>query len=96
MLTSSETGLWTEYGIRSLSINDPYYRLGDNYWTSPIWMNINFLIAGSLHNYSLDETIEAGLLAEIQAHYKELRMNLINMLTSQYESTGYIWEVYDD
>lgn len=96
MLTSSETGLWTEYGIRSLSINDPYYRLGDNYWTSPIWMNINFLISGSLHNYSLDETIEAGLLAEIQAHYKELRMNLINMLTSQYESTGYIWEVYDD
>lgn len=69
MLTSSETGLWTEYGIRSLSINDPYYRLGDNYWTSPIWMNINFLIAGSLHNYSVDETIEAGLLAEIQTNY---------------------------
>ena len=65
MLTSSETGLWTKYGIRSLSINDPYYRLGDNYWTSPIWMNINFLIAGSLYNYSLDEKIEAGLLAEI-------------------------------
>lgn len=47
-LAATETGLWTPYGIRSLSVYDPYYKLGDNYWTSPIWMNINFLIASAL------------------------------------------------
>ena len=47
-LIANETGLWTEFGIRSLSKYDPYYRLGDNYWTSPIWMNINFLIFWSI------------------------------------------------
>jgi mannosyl-oligosaccharide glucosidase len=57
-LTSSETGLFTEYGVRSLSIYDPYYRLGDNYWTSPIWMNINFLIASSLYSYSNNNLVE--------------------------------------
>jgi len=51
-LVSNTTGMWSDYGIRSLSKFDPYYRLGDDYWTSPIWMNINFLITSALHSYS--------------------------------------------
>lgn len=51
-LIANETGILTPFGVRSLSIYDPYYRLGDNYWTSPIWMSINFLITSSLHKYS--------------------------------------------
>lgn len=50
-LIDTETGLWTDYGIRSLSLNDPYYMDGDDYWTSPIWMNINFLITSALYKY---------------------------------------------
>lgn len=50
-LIDKDFGMWTDYGIRSLSINDDYYRLGDNYWTSPIWMNINYLIVTALYNY---------------------------------------------
>lgn len=96
MLIDPATGLWTDFGIRSLSVNDPYYRLGDNYWTSPIWMNINFLITGAFYKFSQDASIEEGLSVEIQKAYQELRLNLINMITSQYTETGYIWEVYDD
>jgi len=51
-MVSDEAGLLTDYGLRSLSIYDPFYRLGDNYWTSPIWMNINFLIISALYRYS--------------------------------------------
>lgn len=69
-LVSEESALLTDYGVRSLSKNDPYYRLGDNYWTSPIWMNINFLIIKSLHGYSLDESIEESLRVRIEATYK--------------------------
>lgn len=86
----------TDYGVRSLSKNDPYYRLGDNYWTSPIWMNINFLIIKSLHGYSLDESIEESLRVRIEATYKQLRMGVIDMISNEYERTGFIWEVYDD
>jgi mannosyl-oligosaccharide glucosidase len=60
-MVAEETGLMTPYGLRSLSIYDPYYRLGDNYWTSPIWMNINFLIIKALHSFSTDSQIEEVL-----------------------------------
>jgi len=50
-LVAAETGMWSEFGVRSLSTNDPYFRLGDDYWTSPIWMNINYLIWLSLHKH---------------------------------------------
>jgi len=35
--------LWSEYGLRSLSKNDPMFGTGENYWKGPVWVNINFL-----------------------------------------------------
>lgn len=86
----------TDYGIRSMSINDPFYRLGDNYWTSPIWMNINFLIVKALHQYSLDTSVEESLRVEIGETYQSLRMGVVDMISNEYERTDFIWEVYDD
>lgn len=34
-LIDPATGLWSEFGVRSLSIYDPCYRLGDDYWIKP-------------------------------------------------------------
>lgn len=36
--------LWSSHGIRSLSTKDKYYGTDENYWRSPIWININYLI----------------------------------------------------
>lgn len=95
-LIATKTGLWTPYGIRSLSIYDPYYKLGGNYWKSPIWININFLISSALHTYSKDQSINTALQTEIGDSYQSLRIALIDMISNEYTRTGFIWEVYDD
>ena len=35
--------LWSPFGIRSLSLKDQYYGTEENYWRSPIWININYM-----------------------------------------------------
>lgn len=41
--------LWSDYGIRSLSKTDEFYGTKENYWRSPVWMNINYLIVKNLY-----------------------------------------------
>ena len=40
--------LWSHHGIRSLSLKDKYYGTGENYWRSPIWININYMLVQRL------------------------------------------------
>lgn len=40
--------LWSEHGIRSLSKTNENYGTDENYWRSPIWININYLIVDRL------------------------------------------------
>lgn len=48
-LISDLEELWTEYGLRSLSKKDEFYGTEENYWRSPVWMNMNYLAVKSLH-----------------------------------------------
>lgn len=36
--------LWSPYGLRSLSLKDKYYGKDENYWRSPVWINISFMV----------------------------------------------------
>jgi mannosyl-oligosaccharide glucosidase len=36
--------LWSPYGLRSLSPKDKYYGTAENYWRSPVWININYMV----------------------------------------------------
>lgn len=40
--------LWSNHGIRSLSKQDEFYGTGENYWRSPVWMPINYLVLSQL------------------------------------------------
>jgi mannosyl-oligosaccharide glucosidase len=42
-LISDPEELWSDYGLRSLSKQDALYSTGENYWRSPVWMNMNYL-----------------------------------------------------
>jgi mannosyl-oligosaccharide glucosidase len=48
-LIQDQEELWSDFGIRSLSKKDKYYGTGENYWKSPIWININYLVLKNLY-----------------------------------------------
>ena len=42
-LLGDEDELFSPHGIRSLSMKDELYGTEENYWRSPVWININYL-----------------------------------------------------
>lgn len=48
-LVGDEEELWSPHGIRSLSKKSEFYGTDENYWRSPVWMNINYLAVTQLY-----------------------------------------------
>lgn len=92
-LMHNEQHLWSPFGLRSLSKQDPYYGTGENYWRGPIWININYLALSSLyHNY----INEAGPYQELAREiYDQLRINIVNVVENEFRKSGIFWEQYD-
>ncbi|KAM9900633.1 hypothetical protein OXX79_005015 [Metschnikowia pulcherrima] len=90
--------LWSEYGIRSLSKSSEYYRTAENYWRSPVWINMNYLVLEALTHYNdvSGAYISEGLKTKIDDVYTQLRQNVIRNVKSEWERTGFVWEQYDD
>lgn len=97
-LISDPEELWSDYGIRSLSKSNQFYRTEENYWRSPIWLNINYLILEGLqHYYDVAHIrMNSDISNKFKRVYKDLRLNLVNNVVEQWENTGYVWEQYDD
>lgn len=90
--------LWTDYGLRSLSKSDPFYKKYNTehdgpYWRGSIWININYLSVRALNHYS---HTEGPFQDKARSLYSELRHNLISNIFTQYQTSGFIWEQYDD
>lgn len=47
-LMSDPEELWSDYGIRSLSKKHELYGTDENYWRSPVWINMNYLVMKNL------------------------------------------------
>ncbi|CAI5759544.1 unnamed protein product [Candida verbasci] len=97
-IISNPEELWSDYGVRSLSKQDPNYRTGENYWKSPIWININYLILDSIKYYYNEgkETMSNELAKVFAETYQQLRINIVKNVFDQWESTGFVWEQYND
>lgn len=84
--------LWTPHGIRSLSPSSKKYGVGENFWRSPIWININFLLLQNLLILAQTPGPEQARAKEI---YTELRVNVVNTVFESWKDSGYLWEQYD-
>ncbi|RKP05923.1 glycoside hydrolase [Thamnocephalis sphaerospora] len=84
--------LWTSYGLRSLSKQDPNFGEGENYWRGPIWMNMNYLALAALHKNYIH--VDGPYQAKAAKIYQQLRSNVVRNLYKQFRSTGFLWEQY--
>jgi mannosyl-oligosaccharide glucosidase len=84
--------LWTDHGIRSLSQESKKYGVGDNYWRSPIFVNINYLILVQLLSLSKTPGPQQQRCRDI---YIDLRRNIVQTVFDSWKQTGYAWEQYD-
>jgi len=90
-------GIWSDFGLRSMSSKDQMY-LRDNapgdapYWRGPIWININYLAVRALQHYA---SIESPWQDKALEKFRSLRKNLVDNLFKNFEETGYLWEQYN-
>ncbi|KAH3664352.1 hypothetical protein WICMUC_005737 [Wickerhamomyces mucosus] len=95
-LLSDPEELYTNYGIRSLSKANEFYKTGEDYWRSPIWYPINYLILESLQYYGQSFKEDEKLYQLANQTYSQTRLNLVNNAYKQWKKTGYVYEQYDD
>ncbi|KAI0546305.1 family 63 glycoside hydrolase [Xylaria curta] len=87
-----EEELFSPHGIRSLSKRSVFYGTDENYWRSPVWININYLALVQLRNYALQDGPYA---AKAKGLYNRLRQNLVQTVYKSWEETGFAWEQYN-
>ena len=91
-------GLWTEFGLRSLTKTAPLYNRkytehDPPYWRGPIWINVNFLAVRALRFYG---DAPGPHRERARRVYDKLRQALVSNIVKEYRRTGYVWEQYND
>ncbi|KAH8431372.1 mannosyl-oligosaccharide glucosidase [Aspergillus melleus] len=84
--------LWSDYGIRSLSKQDEFYGTAENYWRSPIWVNINYLVFKNLYEIA---TTAGPHQEQARELYSNLRKNVVENVFREWKETGFAWEQYN-
>ena len=95
-LIGDEQHLWSPHGIRSLSRQDAFYGTDENYWRSPVWMNVNYLVLTNLRG-AADPAFGAPVEVRERARglYSRLRRNLVDTVYESWRETGFAWEQYN-
>ncbi|KAK4164913.1 putative mannosyl-oligosaccharide glucosidase [Cladorrhinum sp. PSN259] len=91
-LIGDEEELWSPYGLRSLSKKDEFYGTAENYWRSPIWININYLAISQLRNVA---TQDGPFKETARDLYSRLRKNVVEAVYNSWDETGFAWEQYN-
>lgn len=84
--------IWSSFGLRSLSKQDPFYGKGEDYWRGPVWVPMNYLALRALKKKYASQP--GPFQAQAAKIYTELRENLVENVWKEYERTGYTWEQY--
>ncbi|KAK4114488.1 glycoside hydrolase family 63 protein [Canariomyces notabilis] len=91
-LLGDEEELWSPHGLRSLSKKDEFYGTNENYWRSPVWININYLAIVQLHNIATQDGPHKETARDL---YSRLRRNIVDTVYNSWEETGFAWEQYN-
>ncbi|KAK0720526.1 glycoside hydrolase [Lasiosphaeris hirsuta] len=91
-LLADEDELWSPHGIRSLSKKDPFYGTSENYWRSPVWINVNYMAIVQLHNLATQQGPHQATARDL---YSRLRKNIVDTVYAAWEETGFAWEQYN-
>ncbi|KAG2418827.1 hypothetical protein HFD88_001928 [Aspergillus terreus] len=91
-LISDPEELWSDYGIRSLSKKDEFYGTAENYWRSPVWVNINYLVFKNLYDIA---TVPGPHQEQAREMYSKLRKNVVENVFREWKKTGFAWEQYN-
>ncbi|KAK3723044.1 Processing alpha glucosidase I [Vermiconidia calcicola] len=84
--------LWSPHGIRSLSRMDPYYGTDEDYWRSPIWVNINYLLVKQM---LILASTPGPYSRRARQLYNDLRRNIVTTVYDSWQETGFAWEQYN-
>ncbi|CAK7244989.1 MAG: Processing alpha glucosidase I [Sporothrix thermara] len=91
-LLGAEDELFSPHGLRSLSKKSPLYGTAENYWRSPVWININYLALVQLHALGQQEGPFRERAADL---YNRLRRNVVDTVYASWKETGFAWEQYN-
>ncbi|KAK1760445.1 glycoside hydrolase [Echria macrotheca] len=91
-LMADEDELWSPHGLRSLSKRDEFYGTSENYWRSPVWININYMAIVQLHKIATQDGPHKATARDL---YSRLRRNIVDTVYKSWEETGFAWEQYD-
>eukprot|EP01061_Rhynchopus_euleeides_P003262 TRINITY_DN1252_c0_g3_i1.p1 TRINITY_DN1252_c0_g3~~TRINITY_DN1252_c0_g3_i1.p1 ORF type:complete len:837 (+),score=274.38 TRINITY_DN1252_c0_g3_i1:174-2513(+) len=83
--------LLSDFGIRSLSERSlRWWPRHDNYWTGPIWINLNYMFSRALTRYGY-----AQIHPEVEEFRTALNQRVTRLINEEYKRTGKIWENYN-
>jgi hypothetical protein len=63
-------------GLRGLGLKDSYYGTTSNYWKSPVWINVNFLVLGGLFDVYLNGAMKSKLSETLKLAIQSVYMNV--------------------
>lgn len=91
-LLGDEEELFSPHGIRSLSKKDALYGTEENYWRSPVWINMNYLAIVQLYNTAIQDGPHKKTAESL---YMRLRSNVVDTVYASWAETGFAWEQYN-
>ncbi|KAK3944166.1 glycoside hydrolase [Diplogelasinospora grovesii] len=92
-LLGDEEELFSPHGLRSLSKKDEHYGTAENYWRSPVWINMNYLAIVQLHRIATQD--DSPHQETARTLYNKLRRNIVDTVYKSWEETGFAWEQYN-
>ncbi|KAK9451936.1 glycoside hydrolase [Limtongia smithiae] len=94
MALRDEGGVWSPYGVRSLSRRDAAFGQGENYWRGSIWVHMNYLVLQALARYAAGGELDAVTAATVAETRAALRANVVRNVQRQWALSGFAWEQY--